>query len=488
MIGRPTSFLGLAIAERAIVCAEVAPARGNGGTMRRTATFVVPPELSLDAQPESVGAALAAFLREQKFSASRCVVGVPARWLIAVEKEVPPSDDTSARAMLRLQAERLAVAESGEVVFDFAGKSSSSTATKVLLVGMLRQRLERIEKIADSAGLHLEAVTSTGLTLASCASGKDEGGLLLLTRGGGEIVWRHNDAPRMLRHVAVAAMNGHGTVNMAPLTAELRRAVTLAQTNGDGRDLLLLDGVGLEDAQITELSERLGVKLRSGRNSDVCGIGSDPAIASPAEHRDAPARYAPAISLALAGVRPALRPLDFKHSRLAPVKVSRFGARSSWAIVLGAIALLGIVSLYVIAHQRQNQIDALNATLRTLDPEIEDAQTNVDRLKYARGFFETRPPVLDCLAELSAAFGENDRAWVKALVLPANGKGTINGQAADDAVVLAVVERIKKNPRFTDVKGPNTQQADPRTREVSFTVTFTFNPMQSTAATTGVQR
>jgi hypothetical protein len=156
--------------------------------------------------------------------------------------------------------------------------------------------------------------------------------------------------------------------------------------------------------------------------------------------------------------------------------------------VLGAIALLGIVSLYVIAHQRQNQIDALNATLRTLDPEIEDAQTNVDRLKYARGFFETRPPVLDCLAELSAAFGENDRAWVKALVLPANGKGTINGQAADDAVVLAVVERIKKNPRFTDVKGPNTQQADPRTREVSFTVTFTFNPMQSTAATTGVQR
>ena len=31
-----------------------------------------------------------------------------------------------------------------------------------------------------------------------------------------------------------------------------------------------------------------------------------------------------------------------------------------------------------------------------------------------------------------------DRAWVKTFVLPANGKGTINGQAADDAGVLAV--------------------------------------------------
>jgi hypothetical protein len=382
----------------------------------------------------------------------------------------------------------LAVAESGEVVFDFTGKPDSGMATKVLLVGMLRQRLERIEKVAEAAGLDLEAVTSTGLALASCASGKNEGGLLMLTRGGGEVVWRHNGAPRMLRHVAVAAVNGHGPVNMAPLTAELRRAVALAQTNGGGRDLLLLDGLGLEDRQVEELSERLGVKLKSGRNTDVCGI----ALESPSttgEQRDPPARFAPAMSLALAGARPALLPLDFKHSRLAPEKVSRFGRRSSWGIALAVLALIGIVSLYILAHQRQGQLDELNTQLKKLEPDIKAAQANVERLKYARGFFETRPPVLDCLAELSKAFLESDRAWVKTLVLPANGKGTINGQAADDAVVLAVVERIKKNPNFSDVKGPNTQQADPRSREVSFTVTFTFNaPVETTLPGTGATR
>ena len=481
MIGRNANFLGLAIAERAIVCAEVA-VRGHGGTARRTATFAFPPELSLE-QPEAVGTALATFLHQNKFGAKRAAVGVPARWLIAVEREVPPADDAAARAMLRLQAERLAVAESGEVVFDFTGSPSSSAASKVLLVGMLRQRLERIEKLAEAAGLELEAVTSTGLALAACAGGKNEGGLLVLTRGGGEIVWRHNDAPRMLRHVAVSAMNGHGSVNMVPLTAELRRAVTLAQTNGGGRDLLLLDGLGLEDAQVSELSERLGVKLKTGRNTDVCGVASDPSAPAPADHRDPPARYAPAMSLALAGARPELRPVDFKHSRLAPEKVSRFGARSSWGMVLGGLALLGVVALYVLAYQRQGQLDELNARLRQIKPDVADAQSNIDRFKYARGFFDTRPPVLDCLAELSKAFGENDRAWVKAFVLPANGKGTINGQAADDAVVLAVVERIKKNPRFTDVKGPNTQQADPRSREVTFTVTFTFNAVEPAGTT-----
>ncbi len=485
MIGRNANFLGLAVAERAIVCAEVA-VRGAAGTARRTATFAFPAELTLE-QPEALGAALATFLHENKFGAKHAVVGVPARWLIAVEREVPPSDDAAARAMLRLQAERLAVAESGEVVFDFAGKPDSSAPSKVLLVGMLRQRLERIEKIAEAAGLDLEAVTSTGLALAACAGGKDEGGLLVLTRGGGEIVWRHNDAPRMLRHVAVSAMNGHGTVNMVPLTAELRRAVTLAQTNGGGRDLLLLDGLGLEDDQVSELSERLGVKLTSGRNTDVCGIASDSSTAAPSDHRNPPARYAPAMSLALAGARPQLRPVDFKHSRLAPVKVSRFGARSSWGMVLGGLALLAVVALYVLAHQRQGQLDELNARLNAIKPEVVTAQTNIDRFKYARGFFDTRPPVLDCLAELSKAFGENDRAWVKTLVLPANGKGTINGQAADDAVVLAVVERIKKNPRFTDVKGPNTQQADPRSREVTFTVTFTFNTVEPAGTTKPIE-
>jgi hypothetical protein len=176
MIGRSTSFLGLAISERAVVCAEVAARGAGGGTARRTATFTLPPELSLDAKPESVGTVLSVFLRENKFTASRCVVGVPARWLIAVEKEVPPSDPVAARAMLRLQAERLAVAENGEVVFDFAANPNPTPPPKVLLVGMLRSRLERIEKIVQAAGLELEAVTSSGLSLAACAvGGKGEG-------------------------------------------------------------------------------------------------------------------------------------------------------------------------------------------------------------------------------------------------------------------------------------------------------------------------
>jgi hypothetical protein len=82
MMGRSNSFLGLAVGERAVACAEV-QVQGDRRTVRRTATFTFGPDLSLD-KPEAAGQALAAFLRQKKFSASRAVVGLPAGWLIAL--------------------------------------------------------------------------------------------------------------------------------------------------------------------------------------------------------------------------------------------------------------------------------------------------------------------------------------------------------------------------------------------------------------------
>src|SRR5215471_6247668 len=100
MIGRASSFLGLAFNDRGIACAEVAVS-GDRRTVRRMATFVFTQELSPD-KPEATGAALAAFLREKRFTSSRAVAGVPARWLLASEKDLPPADKQQARAALQL--------------------------------------------------------------------------------------------------------------------------------------------------------------------------------------------------------------------------------------------------------------------------------------------------------------------------------------------------------------------------------------------------
>jgi len=482
-MGRSTSFLGVAVSDRSVTCAEVSIGSGDRRTVRRTATFVFPPDATLDS-PDALGQALAAFLRQRKFTASRVVAGVPARWLIAIEKEVPPADEQQARSMLRLQAERLAVAEHGDVVFDFAGRTSSSTISKVLLVGMVRDKLHRVEQMMDAAGMSVVAITSTGLTLAAAAArakGMDSpgGGLLMLGRNGGEVIWRHDGAPRMLRHVAYL-MNGHGHPPIAPLGAELHRAVAFASSNGDvAKELLVVDGVGLPAEQVTQLADRIGVNVRADDGVKSLRVSVDPGAQSEKEG-DEPAtvgRFAPAMSLALAAAKPELLPLDFRHSRLAPAPPQRLSRLQVWGIAIGTIVVLGLVTLYFTVRSKEHTLADLEGQLKTMKSDVTAAQSNVDRVKYGRGYFENRPPILDVMRELSMTFGDSERIWVTSIGYREGNRFTISGKASDPKTPVNFSDRLRANPHFSDVRMPSgIVEADPKTREVSFTVSFQFNP------------
>jgi hypothetical protein len=474
MIGRNTNFLGLAIADDAITCAEVALA-GDRRSVRRTATFTFAGGLSLE-KPEALGQALASFLRQKRFSASRAVVGLPARWLISIDKQLPPAGEAEASAALRLQAERLAASESGELVFDYAGEPNASAATRVLLLGTLRGRLNRIETMVESAGMSVAAVTSSGLALAASARALDpDTSLLLLSRGGSELVWRDGGTPRMLRHVAIS-MNGHGP-SLAPLGNELRRAVALQSgpQAGDG-EVYLVNGFGLAYEQVGELSERLGLRLRPGDGSEILDLPNIPPAEG--ENGTSPGAFAPAVALAVAGAEPDALPVNFRHSRLAPPPAQRISRRTFWMTVAALVVVTLIVSLYVSVQHRQTELDELNAQLADSKKDAQAAQAVVDRITYGRGFFDTgRPAMLDCLRELSLAFHANDRIWVNNFSLKDTGHGTIAGKAAERQTVLDVVDRLKKNKRFSNVK-PGESQTDPRSRDVSFSISFDFNLAQ----------
>src|SRR5688572_4374238 len=137
-----SSYLGLAVGERSVVAAEVSVS-GDRKQLRRAAEFHIPPDLSWD-KPEKLGEALRYFLRQNKFSASRAVVGVPARWMMARDKEIPPASEAIAANALRLQAERLFPPELKELVFDFAGETDPKQAKKVLLVALPKHRLDQV--------------------------------------------------------------------------------------------------------------------------------------------------------------------------------------------------------------------------------------------------------------------------------------------------------------------------------------------------------
>src|SRR5690606_16769376 len=138
---------------------------GRGKVVQKLAYFSAAEGISLD-RAGAIGAALKQFLGEHGIAETDAVVGVPAKWVIAQHRELPPVDPAEGYAMLRLQAERIATGDHGDLVFDVAGRSDRSSTTRVLLVGMLRQQLERIVKLCDAAGLRATAVMPTSLAVS----------------------------------------------------------------------------------------------------------------------------------------------------------------------------------------------------------------------------------------------------------------------------------------------------------------------------------
>jgi hypothetical protein len=446
-----SNVLGIAIADRTIMCAELA-LRGDRRSVRKTATFTLPEELSLE-KPDAVGQALAVFLRSNGFSASRAVVGVPAKWLIASEKEVPPASLEQMRGILRLTAERLAVAESGELVFDYAGDDAAKTG-KVLLVAMLRKQYERVEQAIEAAGLTIIAITPTSLAVATAASPDDRNApMLMVSQGGAEFVVQTNGTPRMLRHVSLSQFNGHGPP-LTTLGAELRRTVAMGTA---ASELVLWDSVGLSETQIGELSERSGLKVRAGTVPN------------------SPEKFAQPVALAMAGADRSLLPLDFSHSRLAPRVKRRFGRRGVWAGAIGGVLLIGIVALYFDVHHLQSNLDQMNSTLTKQEPTVKSAENMIDRLNYSRGYFAARPALLEALREATLAFRDDDQIWATSFSVKDTGKVQLMGKANDESTVLALADRMRKNSKLSDVKVLDVSESAARSRDRSFSISFTFN-------------
>jgi hypothetical protein len=336
--------------------------------------------------------------------------------------------------------------------------------------------------VLDVAGLGVIAITSTGLTFAGNVARSDRDGamldrpMLMMGAAGAEMVVQSDGAARSLRHVSMTP-NGQGTPAIAPLGAELRRAMAMMPPGAGGREMLLLDGVGLAPEQVTDLSTRAGVQLQREDQLKLLGVVPDSAASAQvgAEQPAPIASFAPAVSLALSASKPEALPLDFSHSRLAVVSKKRLGRNAGIAIAASVLVIVGIVYLYIQVNKSQHELDSLNARLKTMEPQIADAQKTVDRVGYARGYYDLRPSALECLRQFTLMFRDDEKIWVTNFNLKDNGKGSISGKAADQDTALKMVERLKQNTKFSALEHLDVHEADARTHEWQFSFNFTYN-------------
>jgi hypothetical protein len=461
-----TSILGLSIGDREITAAQV-----SGRNAQKLLHFPIPADASL-AQPEALGAQLREALRQHNVSAAKVVVGIPAKWLIAQEKEVPPSDETQAYAMLRLQAERLSVGDAAGMVFDAAGRPDEAKPTRLLIVGALQQQIDRLRRVCEAAGLHVVAMTSTALVLSQQLSVESDRALVVLSRQGAELVWQGEGSPRLLRHLG-GAETGTGAVAVAALSTELRRALAVAKMSGGSRELLLWQDRELSPEQVQDLATRIGLSVRSDSTVQSLSAHVQPGAMNGAAGSTSAESFGPAIALALAGASRKL-PLDFLHSRLAPHKVSRFGRRSMAGAAVAVLLIGGLIWFYSDVQSREAAAADLEQRLDALQPDVKTAEARIDRVKYARGYFEARTPALQCMREITLSLRPDDPLWITQLSLTESGRGRVQGRAENLRTIDIFRDRLLANPRFANVQSQESRAGTGSDQRFTFTVSFTF--------------
>ena len=175
--------LGIAFEERYAVVSEVRLARGVRH-VERTGEFQFPEETGWQ-DPQRLGKAFGQFLREQHFSARRAVAGLPAKWLMAREVNVPPAAPAATANIVRLEAEREFSPDPTALGLDYADALDARAARPVFLVGALRERLNQVQAVAEAARIKLLAVTSSALAVSSATTDSSAAvGITLVLRPG----------------------------------------------------------------------------------------------------------------------------------------------------------------------------------------------------------------------------------------------------------------------------------------------------------------
>jgi hypothetical protein len=453
--------LALAITEQGITAAEVG-ASGQRRTVLHAAELAFSAQIDLD-HPERLGKELRHVLRQNGLKSSRCVIGLAAAWIASRERTVPATDADSLRGVLSIAAEREFASGPQDLLFDYVA-TPSDKGLSALLAAAPRRVIEQVMAMAKAAGLSVAAITSSAAALATATKGASPAGgrvmLCLLSRGV-ELTVQSPGGFRLIRHLPVRVDQPQG---LAELSGELRRVLSLAapeHDSGPPAEVLVWDSIGMDPAAADSLRRSLSLPAR------LCTMSADLDLAAGGRANGSSVQ-----AVALACCAGQGQAIDFLHSRLRPPRTRMIGRRVVWASAAAAVLLAA--GLYFVLDWRASsrEVADLQNQLDGLKDGANDAKALVEKVAFARGWYDRRPPFLSCLREITAAFPQDGRIWATSLTIEEDMHVTLVGKSLNKEAVLEVRDRLSSNPRLADVKQLYIRQAGGASRDEAFGISL----------------
>ena len=447
--------------------------RRNNGSLQKLQSFSAPLTLDpLTAAPELVGREIRNQLDAAGVRERDCVLGLPLKWILTAQTELPEMPDADAASLLQLEAEKGFHADAETLQISDSRCALPGGQKLVLLGGVPKAHAEALENILTAAKLRPASFT-LGVSALQAAGGEKAEGVLALavgessvalqvTAAGGIVALRALEGAielagnRRILHADIVSREARVTLGQLP--AELRGQVKRIRIFGP-RDLAqqLTDEMELK-------FEPMGLKVET-----VTGYAPDTfRVTLPPD-----TSLSPAFSLAanaLTDQAPAFEFLPPKptlvEQLVARYSSGRLRTTGTIAVAVGAIVLgLFLYQEYQLwKYGRQwAQIKDKVTALQGVRGQIQQFQS------WSPGDYHS----LAILRELSLAFPQNGVVTAKVITTRSDGTVNCSGNAQDNAALLAVQSSLSALPGVSEVHLESSRGNKP---PIQFVFNFKFNP------------
>ncbi|HEX9046668.1 MAG TPA: hypothetical protein VF988_06555 [Verrucomicrobiae bacterium] len=444
--------------------------RRTNGSLQRLQSFSAPLTLDpLTAAPELVGREIRNQLDAAGVRERNCVVGLPLKWVMTAQTELPPLPDADADSLLQLEAEKGFHTDAAELQIANSRSALAGDKKFALLAGVPTAQVAALEKVLAAAKLKPMSF-ALGISALQSGAGAKSGVLALvvgetsiglqITASGGVVALRalegalETEGAR--RTLLPNIVTREARVTLGQLPAELREQVKQIRIYGP-REL----------AQ--QLADEMELRFEPlGLTVDVVAAyaPNEFGVTLPAD-----ASVSPAFSLAARQLTQQIPPFDFLPPK--PTLLEQFVAKYSSGRLrtTGAIAVgVGAIVLALFLAQ-QVQLWHFRAQWSRMAAKVTDLQHVQDQIRQYRSWYGGTFRNLAILRELSLAFPEDGVVTAKVIGIRDDGMVNCSGTMQDNSALLAMEAKLAKAPGVSNLKVEQIRGKSP----MQFVFSFKYN-------------
>ncbi len=432
--------------------------RAEDGASRLEKTFSLPfGAESVVTDQAKTGAALAAQLEVEAIREKRCVVCVPPGWAFTASTDVPDVSDEDLRGYLELRAEREFPIPAAELRLAHCSYSLPGEPRHyATLAGVPAKRLEAVEKMLAAAGCKAISI-SLGLDRCLPQGGSPPAMHFLangnhvdvvITAGGGVAALRSLAGPVAHEEAAfdVPGFSREIRITLGRLPESLRQAVREARFAGSREKAQMLC------RETRESLHRLGIEPAA------IDRGPDPAGTA----LDAAERHLGGLPVAFEFVTPEI-------SRWQSASAFFENKQRRWMAAAG----IGLIFLPLLIFFVRSQIAGnLEKKWNGMRRSVGELETLQQKIRTFRPWFEPAPQTVQVLESLITAFPEAGDAWAKGIQFNEGSKITCSGFARSQAALMALLDRLRSRPEFSNVQVVQVRGENP----VQFSIACKWEP------------